>query len=284
MKLKSTQVPPSEGFREASPSEGFREAFTLHLADNSLIMGHRLSEWTGHGPMLEQDIAISNIALDLIGQARNFYQYAAELINGSRALSHGNGLREATEDTLAYLRGPGDFKNILLAELPNGDWAKTILKLFFFSAYQYLLYEKLIHSSDKQLSAIAEKSLKEVTYHLRWSSEWVIRLGDGTEESHERMRKALDELWSYTSEMFIPADYELQCVQNNIGTEVSLLKDAWNERVKEVLLEATLPSPYKNGQRERLTYNGKQGIHTEYLEDILSEMQYLQRTYPSCEW
>ena len=286
---------------EAPPSEGFREALTLHLADNSLIMGHRLSEWTGHGPMLEQDIAISNIALDLIGQARNFYQYAAELINVNTYSSEQTAetfslkiptsirtgkvpLREATEDTLAYLRDTKDFKNILLTELPNGDWAKTILKLFFFSTYQYFLYRQLVHSLDKQLSAIAEKSLKEVTYHLRWSSEWVIRLGDGTEESHMRMQNALNELWGYTDEMFIPADYEIQCAQNNIGVDVCLLKDDWDKKVNEVLIEATLPSQQGDGQVVRQINNGKQGLHTENLETLLKEMQYLQRTYPGCEW
>ncbi|MEO6290093.1 MAG: 1,2-phenylacetyl-CoA epoxidase subunit PaaC, partial [Ginsengibacter sp.] len=161
--------------------------YTLHLADNSLIMGHRLSEWTGHGPMLEQDIAITNIALDLIGQSRNFYQYAAELTN---IQSKENLQGQSTEDTLAYLRDAREFKNLLITELPNGDWAKTILKLFFFSTCQYFLYQKLMSSSDKQLAAIAEKSLKEVTYHLRWSSEWVIRLGDGTEESNRRINLA----------------------------------------------------------------------------------------------
>ena len=287
MILKSAQVPHSEGFWEASPSERFRQAYTLHLADNSLIMGHRLSEWTGHGPMLEQDIAISNIALDLIGQSRNFYQYTAELINASKALSFEKGLGEAietevTEDTLAYLRDAGEFKNILLAELPNGDWAKTILKLFFFSAYQYFLYKKLIYSSDTQLSAIAEKSLKEVTYHLRWSSEWVIRLGDGTEESHNRIQMALDELWSYTGEMFIPSDYEIQCAQDNIGVDVSLLKNDWNKKVNEILSEATLTSLPE--EKQKIGHGGKQGLHTENLEILLKEMQYLQRTYPGCEW
>jgi ring-1,2-phenylacetyl-CoA epoxidase subunit PaaC len=262
--------------------EGFREAFVLHLADNSLIMGHRLSEWTGHGPMLEQDIAISNIALDLIGQSRNFYQYAAKLINTSKALSFGNGLGGATEDTLAYLREAEEFKNILLTELPNGDWAKTILKLFFFSAYQYFFYQKLIHSSDKQLSAIAEKSLKEVTYHLRWSSEWVIRLGDGTEESHNRMQTALDELWRYTGEMFIPSDYETECAQNSIGVDISLLKNDWNKKINEVFMEAKLSPPPSNNQN--IKPRGKQGLHTEHLEVLLKEMQYLQRTYPGCEW
>src|SRR4026207_984131 len=149
--------------------------YTLHLADNSLILGQRNAEWCGHGPVLEQDIAITNISLDLIGQARNFYQYAATLI--------GNG---ATEDSLAYLRKEREFNNCLLVEQPNGDWAQTILRQFFFSQYQDLLYSQLINSSDKQLAAIAEKSLREVTYHVRWSSEWVIRLGDGTKESHQR--------------------------------------------------------------------------------------------------
>jgi ring-1,2-phenylacetyl-CoA epoxidase subunit PaaC len=247
--------------------------YCLHLADNSLVMGHRLSEWTGHGPMLEQDIAISNIALDLIGQSRNFYQYAAELINASSA---------ATEDSLAYLREVEEFKNILLTELPNGDWAKTILKLFFFSTYQYFLYQKLIRSADVQISAIAEKSLKEVTYHLRWSSEWVIRLGDGTEESHNRIQIALKELWNSTGEMFIPCDYELLCSQSNIGVDVSLLKNDWSKKVNDVLQEATLSPPVRADQG--ITLSGKEGFHTVHLKQILNEMQYLQRTYPGCEW
>ena len=260
--------------------------FCLHLADNSLIMGHRLSEWTGHGPMLEQDIAISNIALDLIGQSRNFYQYAAELINQNKyvlkTLSFGEGLGEATEDCLAYLRDATEFKNVLLVELPNGDWAKTILKLFFMSTYQYFLYEKLIKSSDQQLSAIAEKSLKEVIYHVRWSSEWVIRLGDGTEESHNRIQNALDELWDYTGEMFVASDYEMECAKNNIGIDVSTLKNEWNKKINEVFIEATLPSAYQEDQGK--TSVGKQGMHTEHLVSILAEMQYLQRAYPGCEW
>jgi phenylacetate-CoA oxygenase, PaaI subunit len=243
--------------------------FTLHLADNSLIMGHRLSEWTGHGPVLEQDIAISNIALDLIGQSRNFYQYAAQIKGGG-----------VTEDDLAYLRDAEEFKNILLAELPNGDWAKTILKLFFFSTYQYFLYQKLSASTDAQLSAISEKSLKEVTYHLRWSSEWVIRLGDGTEESHKRVETALNELWSYTAEMFLPVEYESECAQNNIGIDVSSLKDDWKNKVKAIFEEATISLPAENNENR----NGKEGDHTEYLREILNDMQYLQRTYPGCEW
>ena len=270
----------SRSSSKVPPSEGFREAYVLHLADNSLIMGHRLSEWTGHGPMLEQDIAMSNIALDLIGQSRNFYQYAA-LIKNSSGTTPGDG-SQTTEDSLAYLRDANEFKNILLVELPNGDWAKTILKLFLFSIYQYFLYEKLFKSSDKQISAISEKSLKEVIYHVRWSGEWVIRLGDGTEESHLRLQNALNELWEYTGEMFVAADYEIACAKSNIGIDVSTLKNDWDKKVNAIFLEATLSSFITKGRKMRP--KGKLGLHTKHLQIILSEMQYLQRTYPGCEW
>jgi len=174
--------------------------YILHLADDALILGHRNSEWCGHGPVLEQDIAITNISLNLIGQARNFYQYAAELINRSKKIRvvgdisqlGDDAMDEATEDSLAYLRDNRQFKSCLLVEQPNGDWAKTILRQFLFSAFQFYLYEDLQNSEDSQLRAIAGKSFKEVTYHLRWSSEWVIRLGDGTEESRQRMQNAID--------------------------------------------------------------------------------------------
>jgi ring-1,2-phenylacetyl-CoA epoxidase subunit PaaC len=257
-------------------------SFSLHLADNSLIMGHRLSEWAGHGPVLEQDIALSNIALDLIGQSRNFYQYAAQIINSSISTLGDGGNTLCTEDTLAYQRDAHEFKNIILAELSNGDWAKTVLKLFFFSTFQYLLYEKLINSPDKQLSAIAEKSLKEVTYHVRWSSEWVIRLGDGTEESHKRLQTALNDLLNYTMEMFIPADYEIAYAGDNTGIDVSTLKQDWDKKVNNVFFEATLPSAPEKMPGMKL--DGKKGSHTEHLTGILSEMQYLQRAYPGCEW
>jgi len=245
--------------------------YTLHLADNSLIMGHRLSEWTGHGPMLEQDIAISNIALDLIGQSRNFYQYAATLKDDS-----------ATEDTLAYLRDAREFKNLLITEIPNGDWAKTVMKLFLFSTYQFYLFQQLINSSDKQLAAIAEKSLKEVTYHVRWSSEWVIRLGDGTEESNKRIKAALDEAWSFTGEMFEPAEYENLLLSKQVSVNVSEIKIDWKNKVKSVLEEATLQYPKENNSW--MQTGGKNGIHSEHLGYILAEMQFLQRAYPGCEW
>ncbi len=238
--------------------------YTLHLADTNLILAQRNAEWCGHGPILEQDIAITNISLDLIGQARNFYQYAASLIGNN-----------ATEDSLAYLRTEREFKNCLLVEQPNNDWAQTILRQFFFSAYQYLLYEKLQHNTDSQIAAIAAKALKEVTYHQRWSSEWVIRLGDGTEESHSRMLTAIEELWRYTGECFIAAGYEAEA-----GFDVASLQQPWLQRITEVFEEATLPVPEKIFMQT----GGKTGVHTEHLGYILTDLQYLQRTYPGAEW
>jgi ring-1,2-phenylacetyl-CoA epoxidase subunit PaaC len=262
--------------------------YILHLGDSTLILSQRNSEWCGHGPVLEQDIAITNISLDLIGQARSFYQYAAMLINRSAsypsaefAPQQPEDLAGATEDSLAYLRDERSFKNCLLTELPNGDWGHTILRQFFFSVYQYLLYEKLQQSKDATLAAIAEKSLKEVTYHVRWSSEWVIRLGDGTEESHQRMEKALEECWSYTGEFFMPADYETAIATEEIGVDVTALKQPWLNRVQEVLQEATLPVPPAGNWMHT---GGKTGQHTEHLGFILAEMQYMQRAYPGAEW
>jgi len=262
--------------------------YSLHLADNSLILGQRNGEWCGHGPVPEQDIAITNITLDLIGQARSFYQHAAHQINnskkaeGSKAsspLERGFG-GEVTEDSLAYLRKEREFKNLLLVEQPNGDWGQTILRQFFFSQYQYLLFQQLQYSKDEQLAAIAAKALKEVAYHLRWSSEWVIRLGDGTEESHRRMLHAIDELWRYTGEMFEVTGYELWVTGKNIGVDVSKLKEPWMNKVKEIFIEATLPVPEKVFMQS----GGKEGRHTEHLGYILTELQYMQRVYPGCEW
>jgi ring-1,2-phenylacetyl-CoA epoxidase subunit PaaC len=235
--------------------------YLIHLADNALILGHRNSEWCGHGPVLEQDIAITNISLDLIGQARNFYQYAAELKNDG-----------STEDTLAYLRDAREFKNCLLVELPKGDWAKTILRQFFFSSYQFELYKLLADHEDEQVAAIAAKALKEVTYHLKWSSEWVIRLGDGTEESKRRMLLALDELWTYTGELFIKAPYEI--------IDPLDLKQNWLNRINVIFEEAQMPVP---GEMYFQT-GGKTGLHSEHLGFILAEMQFLQRAYPNAAW
>lgn len=250
--------------------------FTLMLADSSLIMGQRLSEWTGHGPILEQDIAMTNIVLDQIGQSRLLYQYAAELKN-----QNSNGTEPATEDTLAYLRDAHEYKNLLLCEVPNGDWGQSVLKIFFFSQWQKLLYGQLIYSPYKPLSEIAEKSLKEVAYHLRWSSEWVIRLGDGTEESHRRMSMALDNLWPYTGEMFTPATYEWDTFENPSADFFSGLQNDWLQQVSGVLTEATLKLP---SSETYMHSGGKKGVHTEYLGYILAEMQFLQRAYPGLEW
>ena len=255
--------------------------YTLHLADNALILAQQNSAWCAHGPILEQDIAITNISLDLIGQARNFYQYAAELLNQSTSQPINlSTYQPVTEDTLAYLRDNREFKNCLLVEQTNGDWGKTILRQFLFSNYQYLLFEKLQHSKDEQLAAIAEKALKEVIYHLKWSSEWVIRLGDGTEEGHLRMLNAVDELWQYADELFITADYENQLKENNISVDVTSLKNKWLQKTEEIFSEATLTIP-KNDFAQT---GGKQGIHTEYLGYILAEMQFLQRAYPNSVW
>lgn len=247
--------------------------YTLHLADNALILGHKNSEWTGHGPILEQDIALSNIALDLVGQARNFYQYAAQLTDDN-----------STEDALAYLRDPADFKNCLLVEQSNGDWAKTISRQFIFSVYQYYLYQQLQKSENKNISGIAEKALKEVTYHVRWSSEWVIRLGDGTIESNRRMKNALTELWEFTDELFLPAYYEKEVANDGIGIDLNIIKSNWNEKVEAILQEATLPVFIAGRRDSKEVILGKEGKHTQHLNDILAEMQFLQRAYPGCDW
>ena len=253
--------------------------YTLHLADNALILAQRNSEWCGHGPVLEQDIAITNISLDLIGQSRSLYQHAAELKNEA------SGTDEVTEDTIAYLRDVREYKNCLLVEQPNGDWAQTILRQFFFSVYQYGLYQQLLQSTDTTLAAIAEKSLKEVTYHVRWSSEWVIRLGDGTPESHDRLENALEELWMFTGELFIPAGYELEAVKAGFGIDVSALKTEWEQKVNEIFAEATLPDAASGGSENVwMQTGGKEGIHTEQMGYILAELQYMQRAYPGAEW
>jgi ring-1,2-phenylacetyl-CoA epoxidase subunit PaaC len=273
--------------KETSKKEEARLAYLLHLADNALILGHRNSEWTGRGPVLEQDIAISNIALDLIGQARNFFQYAAKLIGDKKEKIEGVAPETTTEDSLAYLRDGWDFKNCLLVEQENGDWAKTILRQFFFSVYQFYLYEDLQYSTDSTIGAICEKALKEVTYHLRWSSEWVIRMGDGTKESHERMLRALDELWKFTGELTSSAEYELSLVPKGIAVDVGTLQEKWMEKVKDIFYEAKLPSPVNGIENSRMNWmqkGGKQGQHSEYLGYILAEMQFLQRAYPGCEW
>lgn len=239
----------------------------LHLADNNLILAQRNSEWCGHGPVLEQDIAITNITLDLIGQARLLYQIAAEELNKERSTS------DVTEDSLAYLRNEREFKNILLTELPIGDWSFTVLRQYLFSEFQFLLYTHLANNAPEQLSAFAVKSLKEIKYHVSWSREWVLRLGDGTEESAQRMHKSLQEIWQYTGEMFVAAPYE--------SKELLLqLYNPWLEKVHATFEEANM-----NIQGETfMQTGGKNGVHTEHMGYVLAEMQYLQRMYPNATW
>ncbi|MFZ4058455.1 MAG: 1,2-phenylacetyl-CoA epoxidase subunit PaaC [Ferruginibacter sp.] len=238
--------------------------YLLHAADTNLILSQRNSEWCGHGPVLEQDIAITNISLDLLGQARNFYQYAATLLNDN-----------TTEDQLAYFRDERAYKNLLLVEQPKGDWAQTILRQYLFSQFQFLLYQQLQQHTDTQIAAIAVKSLKETTYHLRWSSEWVLRLGNGTDESKKRMIQAIDNLWNYTGEMFVAADYETE-----LNINLQPIQTQWTEKVNALFNEATLTVPQNIFQH----LGGKTGMHTEHMGFILTELQYVQRAYPGCEW
>lgn len=259
--------------------------YSLHLADNALILAQRNAEWTGHGPVLEQDIAITNISLDLLGQSRNFYQHAASLYNGfsdqeKQAVDKyipriwKTYSRPLEEDDLAFLREEHQYLNLLLVELPRGDWAQSVLRQFLFSAFQFFLYQQLQKSDDAQIAAIAEKSIKETTYHLRWSAEWVVRLGDGTGESKARINEALADQWRLTGEMFTPASYE--------PVDVAALKEEWLQKVTSIFEEATLAAPPMVETLWGL--NGKEGKHTEHLGYLLAEMQYLQRTYPNSVW
>jgi ring-1,2-phenylacetyl-CoA epoxidase subunit PaaC len=242
--------------------------YTLRLADNALILGHRLSEWCSKAPTLEIDMALSNIALDLIGQSRNLYQYAASL-EGKK-----------TEDDFAYLRDAHDFKNCLLVEMPNGDFAMTIMRQFLFSAFQLPFYEKMKENKDEILRGVSEKAVKEVSYHLRWSSEWVIRLGDGTEESHARIQKALNSLWAYCGEMWTQDALDIWATETGFGVDLTDMKTIWYDTVSGVLEEANLTIPESNFFHK----GGKTGKHTEHLGYLLAEMQFLQRAYPNSVW
>lgn len=269
-----------------------RLLYTLQLADNALINGHRQSEWCGHGPVLEQDIALANIALDHLGQARSLYQYAAIQCNqlpsdvcsgifSSTALQQKIEKGEQLdEDDLAYLRDGWDFRNVLLVEQPNKDWAYTVIRSFFYDTYNFYFFGMLQQSVDETLAAIAEKSLKEVAYHLRWSSEWVIRLGDGTEESHTRIQEALNERWMYTGELFAASEADTAMQQEGIGADLEALKTQWMQRVQAVLQEATLIMPENNWMQK----GGKEGVHTEHLGYLLAELQFMQRAYPGMKW
>ena len=241
--------------------------FFLQMGDNSIVLGHRISEWCGHGPQLEQDIALANIALDHVGQARMYYQLAATVDEGK------------TEDSYPFTRDVTEFKNLLLLEHENVDFGYTMARSFYFDHFHLLLLEQIIQSDHTELSQIAAQAIKEVKYHVRYSSEWIKRLGDGTEESHKRISKALQDLYVFTGEFFKPSkadNYVLETFKIDINT----LQDKWKDRISEILTEATLAMPisdwFQNG--------GKNGIHTEKLGFLLAEMQFMQRAYPEMEW
>jgi ring-1,2-phenylacetyl-CoA epoxidase subunit PaaC len=267
-------------------------AYTLRLADDALVLGHRLSEWCGHGPILEHDIAMTNTALDHLGRARSLYQYAAEQFNqlptdekkgyfSSVAIQNlVDSGANLDEDDMAYLRDGWDFRNLLLLEQPNADWAFTVARSLFYDTFNYFFYTALQQSNDAVLSAVAEKSLKEITYHLRWSSEWVVRLGDGTEESHEKMQHAVNELWAYTGEMFVMNDTDKTELTSGAGVDLQRLKPMWEERIRTVLEEATLSVPAGTWMQ----HGGKDGTHSEHLGYLLAELQFMQRAYPGMEW
>ena len=255
-------------------------SYLLHLADNALILGQRNAEWCGHGPVLEEDIAMANNSLDLIGQARLLYQRAAEL------LGHG-----ATEDSLAYFRDVPDFLNYTLLELPHSnallptassdrDFATTIVRNFLYSAFMVLVWDKLQNSHDSQLAAIAAKSLKEVRYHLRHARDWLVRMGDGTPESHTRAQNALNHLFAYTQEFWTPSAHETAACESGMGMDASTLQADWNTIIEQALADATLSRPAAGG----FVSTGKQAIHSEHLGFVLAEMQSLARAHPTATW
>lgn len=243
--------------------------FTLQLADDVMILGHRLSEWTGHGPVLEQDIALSNIALDLIGEARNLYQYAAD--------QEGNG---KTEDDYPFKRDVRKWRNVLLVEQKNEDFAHTVVRQFLFDCYHYYHLEALGQSNDERLSYIGTKSMKEARYHLQYSSEWMLRLGDGTQESHDRMQRALADKIRYFEELFIPTIEEERLIEKGIAVDLSIIKEKAFAKFTSVVKQATLILP-------EAVFNlkgGRTGTHTEHLGYILVELQYMQKSYPNLSW
>ena len=241
----------------------------MRLGDDALIMGHRLSEWMSKAPFLEEDIALSNVALDFVGRARLFYQYGAELMGG-----------EVTENTFAYQRDVRDFTNLLLCELPRGDFAFTLSRQFLYDAFSLPFTQALCNSTDSRLAAIAAKAEKESRYHLRRSRDWMLRLGDGTAESHERCQNALEQLWIYTDEMFERDALLDGLIASGIAVDPASLRSTWLETVTETLHAATLVLPEPQGG----VTGGRKGIHTDDLGFLLAEMQFMQRAYPGLQW
>jgi ring-1,2-phenylacetyl-CoA epoxidase subunit PaaC len=260
-------APPSP--RAGSPPAESRFRYVLRLADTSLVLGQRLGEWVGHAPALEEDLGLANIALDLIGQARLLLAYAAEIEGRGR-----------DEDALAFLRDAPEFCNVSLAEQPNGDFGQTIVREFLLDAWQLELYEALSGSTDARLAEIAAKAVKETRYHLRFSAGWLVRLGDGTAESHERAQQALAALWRFTDELLTPDALDEAMAAAGIGPSLTQLRPRWEERVGKVLEEATLKRP----AAARYQWHGKRGVHTEHLGHMLAEMQHLPRTFRGATW
>jgi ring-1,2-phenylacetyl-CoA epoxidase subunit PaaC len=253
----------------ANASNSAHYRYLLRLADNALVLGHRLTEWSSRGPTLEEDIALSNIALDLVGQARLLY---------SQAFAIGGDGRD--EDHLAFLRDAHEFLNVQLVEQPNGDFAASMARQLCYSAFAVALWEGLVGSTDAELAGIAAKAAKECAYHLRHSSEWVIRLGDGTAESHRRMQRALDDIWMFTGEMFELDDIDRQMIAAGIAIDATKILPIWNETVNNVLAQATLQRPSDCW----MISGGRQGSHTEHLGHMLAQMQFLKRAYPGAVW
>ncbi len=243
--------------------------YAIRLGDDSLTLGHRVSEWVSNGPFLEEDIALGNVALDYIGRARMYYGYAAELSSDKK-----------TEDTFAFLRGEREFQNYLINELPRGDFAYTISRQLIIDSYNVHFLNHLGQSVDKNLAAIAAKAIKETRYHLRRSRDWTLRLGDGTEESHKRIQKAFDALWGYTHELFEADALEQRLIDAGIAVDVGAIKAQWLTDVGTVLKQATLATPEDNWA----VRGGREGYHTENLGHLLTEMQFLHRSYPGCRW
>lgn len=247
--------------------------YLLRLGDGDLILSQRLSAWIGHGPVLEEDMALANTALDLLGQARMWLTLAGEVEGAGR-----------DEDALAYLRDAPQFLNPLIVERPNGDYAYTMTRQYFYDVWHYLLLEKLAQSDDERVAAIAAKSLKEVAYHVRRSADLVIRLGDGTDESHARMQTAVSDLWRYTGELFVDDDIDRDVAARGIGPLLAPLREPWLAHVRETLDEATLALPDEADAWHAALRGGRQGRHTEELGYLLAEMQHLQRAYPGASW
>ena len=252
-----------------TPSAEARFRYLLRLADTSLVLGQRLGEWVGHAPTLEEDLGLANIALDLIGQARLLLTHAGEVEGRGR-----------DEDALAFLRDAPEFCNVSLAEQPNGDFGRTLVRQFLLDAWQLEMYEALSASSDARLAGIAAKAVKETRYHLRFSAGWIVRLGDGTAESHLRVQQALDDLWRFTDELLAPDALDEEMAAAGVGPSLAVLRPRWEQRVDAVLAEATLKRP----AAVRYPWQGKRGVHTEHLGHMLGEMQHLPRTFPGVTW